>query len=366
MKRIFFICLLCFQFLGSQAQESKGNTFVVTDNSFDKNVSLKIATNQTAVITINEVPQTVAIEIVDGKILLRNKADNAVILQKLNIPAAVVDERLKQYGDINSLEKLLTNANEVPLKTLFIKSEAQLQKSIEETDNKNDNAVDNVPATTDNSLLWYILLPVAGILIGFLIGKSIKSKPVETKVEVEEEAPQPVMPVQENAAPAPVKKKEKSNVTITQLKAKYEKLQADTKVLELQYKELEEQHKTSNGIVQADLQYYTVAFQDIILPLQNAIDKGNIADVFKYTMISSLLFSAITREKLAKRQNYDITNINTLLKAKSDHRNYPDLTQTTAVDKTPVNLRQTLSVLKQLGVKDLDNYIIQGYKIKDL
>jgi hypothetical protein len=161
-------------------------------------------------------------------------------------------------------------------------------------------------------------------------------------------------------------KRGKGSVTINQLKLKYDKLNEENKALKLSLKEQVQENKSFNESLLADKNYYEIAFQEVVLPLQNAIDKGELSEIFKLLTISALVFSAITREKLAKRQNYDITNLNNLLKNKSDHQNYPTLTQQTPIDKTPVNLRQTISILKQLGIKDLDNYIIQGYKITDL
>lgn len=368
MKKLVFIGVLCVHFLGVSAQEIKGNTFIVTDNSFDKKVSIKISTDQSALITINGVEQKLPIEISNGKVLLKNKADNARVINELNIAAQTIDEGLKSYGNINSLEKLLTNANEVPLRTLYIKSEAQLQNGSQQpTDNLLDEGAVLDPVSTTNNWYWYLLLPLAGILVGFILGKLSKGKTTGNKIEVEEEVVQPDQKATPDVAIyAESKAKVKTNVTINQLKLKYDKLREENKTLKINNKELGQNIKSLNDTVQADISCYKIAFQDIVLPLQKAIDAGDLAEIFKLFAISSVVFSAITRQKLSKRQNYDITNINTLLKNKSDHHNYPELTQSTAVDKTPVNLRSTLSILKQLGISGLDNYIIQGYKLRDL
>lgn len=368
MKKLIFICFLCFHFLGLIAQETKGNTFIVPDNSFDKKVSIKISTDQLAIISINGVEQKLPIDISNGKVLLKNKGDNQSILSALKIPAETIDAGLISYGNINSLEKLLTNANEVPLKTLYIKSEAQLQNTDEQVNNTlPDEGSPINPISTEANWYWFLLLPLAGILVGFILGKWSKVKTNGNKIEVEEEIIQTNPKTMQVDAIYPENKgKVKTNVTINQLKLKYDKLREENKTLKQTNKELGQNNKTFNDIIQADISCYKIAFQDIVLPLQNAIDKGDLDEIFKLFAISSIVFSAITRQKLSKRQNYDITNINTLLKIKSDHNNYPELTQLTAVDKTPVNLRSTISIFKQLGVRGLDNYIIQGYKLRDL
>lgn len=369
MKKFIFISILSLHSLFLWAQPTRDNTFIISDNGFDKNISIKITTDQSALITVDNEKQTVPIEIRDGKVLLKNKADNQKVLSLMKVPADLIDARYKQYGDIDNLEKLLNHANELPQRTLYIANEQQLQAGGEqETLVRPQDASGTDPNTGSSSWYWFVLLPVAGIAVGFLLAK-VGNRPaaLPEEIEVEEEG-MGGSPLQQEEAitPLPDKPKSRANVNITQLKQKYDKLREDSKILKQSYTDLKRNHKELKQAIDADTAYYKTAFQDIVLPLQSAIDQGDLGSIFRYMTIASLQYTAITREKLAKRQNYDITNINTLLKNKSDHQNYPELTQSTPVDKTPVNLRQTISVLKQLGIKDLDNYIIHGYKLKDL
>lgn len=369
MRKLLFIGILSLHSLFLWAQPGRENTFIVNDNGFDKNISLKITTDQSALITIDSDKQTIPIEIRNGKVVLKNKADNQKILSMLKIPADLIDAKYKQYGEIDNLEKLLTHANELPQRTLYVTNEQQLQAGGEqETLVRPQDASGTDPNTGSTNWYWFVLLPLAGIAAGFVLGKTGgKQTSIPEEIEVEEDG-QGGSPLQqeETAPPLAEKSRSRSNVNITQLKQKYDKLREDSKILKQSYTDLKRSHKELKQAIDADLTYYKTAFQDIILPLQAAIDQGELANIFKYVTIASIQYTAITREKLSKRQNYDITNINTLLKTKSDHQQYPELTQQTPVDKTPVNLRQTISVLKQLGIKDLDNYIIHGYKLKDL
>lgn len=227
---------------------------------------------------------------------------------------------------------------------------------------KAQDAQGTSPNASSNNLLWWFALPITGVIIGYIIAKKTTNN---NEIEVEEENTPPVAK-EEFTSPKPTKAKAKANVNITQLKQKYDKLREDNKVLKHTIAELKGGHKILKEQLDIDIKYYKTAFQNIVLPLQKAIDAGNHAEIFKLLTIAALQYSAITREKLSKRQNYDITNIQTLRNEPSDHNNYPILTKDTPTDKTPANLRKTISILQQLGVKDLDNYIIHGYKIKDL
>ncbi len=226
------------------------------------------------------------------------------------------------------------------------------------------DAQGTTPSGKSNNWYWWVLLPIAGVVLGFVISKKLNGN--NSEIEVEEEPIQPIQKEEESPTPKQAKAKTKSNVNITQLKQKYDKLREDNKVLKQNIATLKNNLKEGKQSLDNDMLYYKAAFQNIVLPLQKAIDGGKHSEIFKMLTIAAIQYSAITREKLSKRQNYDITNIHTLLNEKSDHNNYPELTKDTPTDKTPSNLRQTISILQQLGIKDLDNYIIHGYKLKDL
>ena len=210
---------------------------------------------------------------------------------------------------------------------------------------------------------WFVLLPLAGIAVGYGVAKATGSKVIPGNPTVKEKESVALKTLEARIDSDETKPLPKQNYD--QLKQKYEKLREDHKILKQNVTTLKNQSQDLQKLIDSDAAYFKTAFQEMVLPLQTAIDKGDVATVFKYLTLAALQYSAITRVKLSKRQNYDSTNINTLMKAASDHENYPEINQATPVDKTPANLRELVAALKQLGVKDLDNYILQGYKLKE-
>lgn len=365
MKTLLFSILLTLSATLSWAQNNK-NTFYIDDPNYSDQIKMTISTDQTALIETLKDKLTVPVEIKGNKVYLKNKEDNQRILNKLNIPT---NEIAATYGNdegLLDLELLLTQANNNAGRNLSIKN-ASLMSEQEELVNPDTAIGEQIESNNSSSFMWYIILPVIGIAVGFALGKLMQPKPAPIQeIEVDEETHIEINTIKNNA-PTPVQeRKTKTNVTINQLKTKYEKLQADSKVLKQNFTDLKQNHKELKVAMDADLQYYKAAYSEIIAPLQNALDKGNLTEIFKYMSIASIQYAAISRAKLTKKQNYDITNINTLLKNPSDHSNYPVISSDTPIDKTPQQLQQVVSVLKQLGVKDLDNYILQGYKLNNL
>lgn len=367
MKKLLLLILLSTHTILNWAQPNSENTLIVNDAKFEKNASIKITTSTTAIVTIGTENNTIPISIKDGIVKLDDKKYSQEILSKLKVPSETITKTYQQYGDIDNLERLLTRASELEQRTLYIQSSAPPIHQEEEI-LVNPQIANGEQVEDGVAWYWLVIIGTAGLLLGYFLSSfNKKNKTMPIEIEVEEDAQQLAIiskediPIQQEDG-----KKPKSNVNINQLKTKYDKLREDSKILKQSYTDLKRNHKELKANIDKDNAYYNMAYQDIVLPLQQALDQGNLTLIYKYQTIAAIQFSAITRAKLTKKQNYDITNIDTLLKNKTDHNSYPELTQHTPIDKTPAQLRNVISVLKQLGVKDLDNYILHGYKLNDL
>lgn len=367
MRKLLLSGLFIFQSLCLMAEPTAQNTLVIKDTTYNNKIEVLIKSDQNALITVGKNERfTVHFTIEDGKIKLKTPEENRIILSKLKIPATAFETLFPGMDDMENLEKILAKANEMPQRTLYIMDHNYVPSEQEELVQANAATGENVTEQSSN-MIWWFVLPLCGLILGFVAGKMTNNKTVPPNViEVDEETQVEISTIK-NDAPAPVQeKKTRTNVNINQLKTKYDKLREDSKVLKQNYADLKLNHKELKLAVDADINYYKAAYNDIIVPLQNALDKGNLTEIFKYMTIASIQYSAISRAKLTKKQNYDITNINILLKKPSDHAQYPVLSSETPVDKTPQQLQQVISILKQLGVTNLDNYILQGYKLNNL
>jgi hypothetical protein len=366
MKKSILISYLLFQSFFALAQVNNG-TITIQEPTFVKNASIKITTNTTAILTTENDSKTIAIVQENGTIKLKNASDEKAALQFLNLKADQVTNIFGADEKLSPIEQLLNKANEENQRKLnIIPNDANgIENEILVTQNK---ATGEDPEQESGwAWYWLVLIGVTGVGIGYFLGNVSKASKLPEAIEVEDDAQQLAIvskediPIQQEDG-----KKNKTHVNINQLKVKYDKLREDNKVLKQSYTDLKRSHKELKQVLDQDLNYYKHAYQDIVQPLQTALDNGDLSNIYKYLTIAAIQYGAITRAKLTKKQNYDITNINTLLKAKSDYNNYPEINSNTPIDQTPVQLRNVISVLKQLGVKNLDNYILQGYKLNDL
>lgn len=364
MKKFSLISCLILIGYASIAQQTPSNTLPL--NNFVGNATIKILPGDKAEITANN--STVEINTVqkNGVVRLKDRKDLERIQSEFRFPKAVINEQLAQIKDVNEVEKLLTKASTSENKSLYIVQGDTTGMSTplveEEEFTTHPNTENANPEETSTN--WMLLIGAAFIafVCGIFFGRVSKSsKNAASEVEFEDamDLEPTTNAINEQTAPAP---KTKSKLDVHQLKAKYDKLYSDSKILKKAYGDLK---KEKMQLEQWDKAYYQAAFQDIVLPLQQAIDNGKLDEVYKYLTIAAIQYTAVTRAKLTKKQKYDETNIAILLKQPSA-QTYPELSKQTAVDKTPANLRPIISILTQLGVKNLNNFIFQGYKITDL
>ena len=366
MRKLLITTLFATYTLTGWSQATQENTLIINDGSLSAPITIHLSSDQSAVIKKGDELFTVNIDNKNDIIYLDNKSDNDKIIKKLGIDTNFINKSIQQNSNLSHLERLLNYASQQNQRTLYINDGSEIPAE-EELVSANNATGESVNASEGNSLIWWIALPLIGLIVGFFVGKATQNKTATpSEIEVDEEAQVEISTIK-NDAPAPTQeRKTRTQVNINQLKTKYDKLREDSKVLKQNYADLKQNHKELKQLNEADLQYYKVAYNDIILPLQNALDTGNLTEIFRLMSIASIQYAAITRSKLVKKQNYDITNINILLKQPSDKDSYPVISNQTPLDKTPKQLQQLISVLTQLGVKDLNNYILQGYNLNNL
>lgn len=351
--------MCCFNTLS--AQQTVQNSIKL--DQFKGQASIKILADNKAEITTPDTTIIINTVTKDGQIILKNRKDLGVVLEKLQLPKGSIEKQLPEFSNLNELERLLTKAHKSEHQSLYLQEGENTSIINEEEFTSNPNATNENPEN-QSTTNWFMLLGMAfiALVIGIILGRVTKKEKVSTS-EVDFDEAMDLEPttatISEQTAVVP---KTKSKLDVHQVKAKYDKLYADSKILKKAYLDLK---KEKTHLEQSDKTYYQAAFQDIILPLQNAIDNNQLDEIFKYLTIAATQFSAITRSKLTKKQKYDESNIALLLR-QNNNATYPELTKHTAIDKTPANLRPIISILTQLGVKNLNNYIFQGYKITDL
>ncbi|RYZ51321.1 MAG: hypothetical protein EOP49_11990 [Sphingobacteriales bacterium] len=152
--------------------------------------------------------------------------------------------------------------------------------------------------------------------------------------------------------------------------AELRKLKAELKVLNNQVQELQNTNASLDRNLEIyrnfDSGYFSEAFRKLVMPLNEAMEKGSEREVLENMVKIMGHFSSLTRYKISKKQPYDEANIHYMLNQKTSNDVAVDITGDTPLDKTPKNIKTILDLLKQQQSRGLDDSIIAGYKIKNL
>ncbi|RQO31552.1 hypothetical protein DBR32_06230 [Taibaiella sp. KBW10] len=276
-------------------------------------------------------------------ISLANPEDSSQVYNILDISPAQLAEALKDNAGKTTVDKLLDIAGKMRDGKLVIKKEGTLNTTDTTVEEGAQPAI-AVTETQSNNWLIPAICGLAALIIGFVIGKSMSGK---------KELIAPVIdpiPAALPDTPAPASES-------------VQKLKADNKELKEKNKLITEK---TQALISGDELYYNQVFNKIILPLQEAIDSGNEAAIVKQLNLAAAHFSSITRTKIRKKLKYDDANIQLVTGNPSFTNEFTAIDGNTPIDKIPSNVRTLIQILKKNGVTELDDTIIQGYKLKHI
>jgi|GEM_PF-992748 len=281
---------------------------------------------------------------------LADKKTEEKILSLLNISKNEIDKKYPQNKNLLPTEKLLTVAHSFPDQKLLIGATQTIalngdNDSASGTDTllQDQNFSENITAKNDNktNLLYFILFDIIALAIGFWIGISLKRKREKKQGKTTIAALDPV-----------------------KLQMDIQKLQSENTFLQQRMSQTLAQLDDSKTF---DTTYFEHAFEQIILPLQESLEKGNKAKTLELLTIAAAQLSSISRNKIGKKLKHDDANI-LYLSSGNIHVTspFPTISADTAIDKIPHNIKMLIQLLKENHVSDLNHTIVLGYKIEDL
>lgn len=276
-----------------------------------------------------------------------DSTDVPKIYSALKLDAGQLESALSDQAGADAISKLLDIVSKMNNQRLTIRSNdtAAEQQPVEE----GAQPASLVEETSNNEWWLPITVGLAALISGFLIGRSVKRAPAVQ--ELEKPAP-PESPIAEGVA--------KINKVPD---AKLDELRKELAALKEKNKSISTKNQQ---LIDGDDLYYNSVFERIILPLQNALDNGNEAEIMKYLNLSMVHLSSITRVKIRKKQKYDDANIQLMFGNSDLTLEFPTIDAHTPIDRIPANLRTLIQMLQKSGVRDLDETVIKGYKIKQL
>lgn len=303
-------------------------------------------------ITVPTLDETAAITIdtVNKKLLIKKGIDaKSFSIEKNNGKWHFVDRNTSDIYSILGIDSTAINSNGAPT-TPYLMDLAFVNpnhKLILESNNTNEGpreelVTPSTPTDAETSNTWLLptMIGLIGLGSGVLIGKSLrKTTAVVENNYTKETSSQPEQHITHNEDKA--------------LKT----LQKDYKKLEQEF----QQYKMNDAKLNQHL------FDTVVIPLEQAIKSGDKALIGKLVFQAAIILSSMTRHKAQKKLGYDEHNINVLLQKNiGSIDKYETITRLTATDKTPKHIQVVVDLLKNIGVNGLDEYIFQGYYIKDI
>ena len=355
MKKVSILLIIlsaiCFS---SFAQiDVANNTIVIKD--YENTTALNLQNNNVILKNGDRVDSFPVLQIGVVFTLKNLKDDSAKFYQTLRLSPEMAKEELINTPGANRIEKLLTLTANSKDKKFVLQGKWGISHNngdspVVEEGGQPVQIAKEEPAETN--WLGFLMTGLVAIVGGFFLGRLIKPKAIEEAVP-EQSVEDFTQSIQSTVA-APLTEKQESK--LLELKKELASLKEKNNLIT---------DKTQR-LIAGDNSYYTAVFDQIILPLQTALNDGNEKDVVKYTNLAMVHFSSITRVKIRKKQNYDEANIQLITGNSSQTSSYPTIDNTTPIDKIPANLRVLIDILKKSGVNDLDDTIIKGYKLKNI
>lgn len=304
-------------------------------------------------ISVPSLDETAAItmDTLNKKLLVKKGIDaKSFSIEKSNGKWHFADRNTSEIYSLLGIDSTAINSNGIPTTPYLmdLAFASPNHKLILESNNSNEGPREELvtPSTTtdaDTAYTWFLptIIGLVGLGAGFFIGKSLRKTTaiVENNHNTKETAVQAERPFTPNDDKA--------------LKT----LQKDYKKLEQEF----QQYKMNDAKVNQHL------FETVVIPLDQAIKAGDKALVGKLIFQAAIILSSMTRHKAQKKLGYDEHNINVLLQKNIGLTDkYETITRMTATDKTPKHIQVVVDLLKNMGVNGLDEYIFQGYYIKDI
>lgn len=284
--------------------------------------------------------------------VLANDADSAAVYNKLELTPLQLNQALTEQAGANAIAKLIDIAARMQGQQLqIVPGEAN---ALSPTDSIEEGAkpATLVEESSNNNWLMPTAIGLIALVLGILVGR-ITKKTNTTNIVTNRLPEEPKMATTAEPEESIVKVESKQMAQLKKdLAAALEKNNLIT--------------EKTQKLLEGDNLYYNAIFEQLILPLQTALDNGDEAAVVKYAHLAMVHFSSITRVKIRKKQKYDDANIQLITGNASLTQEFPQIDAQTPIDKIPANLRILMNILQKNGVTGLDETVIKGYKLKQL
>lgn len=351
MKKLIlfpFLLLLGYGLFAQSVQDSMENNWDL--NNYIGNAAVTILNADSARIQKNTRVFTFKIKTEQQFVYLADKKNNEKILTLLEIKKYEIDNKFTQYPKLLPAEKLLTVAHSFPDqklligKIIFDHNNTSTSLSDESAPELADqNFAEKITAKNEHQINWFyfILFDIIALGIGLIIGMNLRKKGQKAREKANTEAIAPQQSMSD------IQKLQNENAFLQQRMSRALMQLEDAKAF--------------------DEVYFQKAFEQIILPLQESLEKGDKSKTLELLTIAAAQLSSISRTKIGKKLKHDDSNIRYLnTQNKNATQEYPEISAQTAIDKIPNNIKVLLEILKANEVDGLDDTVVMGYKIKDL
>ena len=269
---------------------------------------------------------------------LKNQENADKVIRSLRFDNNHLAELYTQYlndgehNKANLIQALVERSLSLPEQRIIFVDAAQTSNDEEIAKDEllpiNEAQEPNTPSPFDK---WTWIALGLGLLGGFLVGKLLsKNNKVASNTSSEN--------------------KTQENTELTQAKEEVANIKS-----------------TLNKRLEFDEKYFGNSFDDIIKPLENALEAKDVKTIVPLLIQAATQYSALTRFKLEKKQSFDVENMQILLGTsnygKSD---YPTIDKNTSPDDIPNKLKVLIELLRHAQATSVDNAIVSGYKVQNI
>lgn len=339
MKQLILLSAICGISLSGFAQHIDPQKGRMHLSGYQGSAAV-IITDNAVKVQKEENGQDFAIKRSGKTIELANPQDSTTIYSILQVSPAQLNDVLKDNAGSSTINKMLDVAGKMPDGKLLIGDPGPAGTSADTTEEEGAQpATAVIEAPAGNNWLWPAVSGIVALIIGIIAGRSMRPA---TPAIHPEEAPAPTG----NADPA----------ALLQLQKELADTRDKNKLIT----------EKTQALIAGDELYYNQVFQKIVLPLQEAINQGNQAEIVRQLNIAATHLSSITRTKIRKKLNFDDANVQLITGNPTFTNDFPAIGPDTPIDKIPANVRVLRDILQRNGVTGLDDSIVLGYKLKQI
>jgi len=280
-------------------------------------------------------------------------ADSNAFYELLYIDKTEINDKYNTaFPQTSAAQQLITAVSNYPQGLKLIRLEEGAIPADVSPSELGGISVDNKTSSSETPYWYYILTGMGGLVLGMLIMSMMRKKLQAAPVEEE---------VVDDDTIIETDSLDKLKAQVKKLREENKKMKSELKTISKNFEQQAAEMIKHEAFLNT---YFKNVFSDYIKPFNEAIDKNDASQAFKYLFMMGAQLSSLTKHELRVKQTYDTYNISYVMKENLPNNNVEVITNSTAVDNIPQNIKTVMKMMDHVGVTSLGQSIVYGYKIQ--